>query len=464
MKVQLKLLIKYFIHDNLKKESYIYYRSYVFVGLILFLAIFTLAIELVIRILGLNNAPNLVLPVIFFVLILFSLKKFGSLVFSSNFLVAICFITLAPSVPETGGILSDNLLWLIVSPLIALLFSNKKAGFFWLCSLLLFSTYLYLYGAPENYTRIFNKDIDITYYYTSYSFLFFFIFGIVIIFEIGQTLIIKMLNEKKVLLEQQKLQILQKNEELEIAQKQLQIKNAELEATQAKLIHTNGELENFVFAASHDLKEPLRMIGMYTGLSKKRMVNLQDKPTIEYMSYVTDGIDRMQRLLDDLLQYSRTGKKQEDTKEIDLNSILFVVISNLTATMKDTQATIVINELPTVEGSTTEMIQLFQNLIANSIKFRKTGVVPEIKITATDEGDNYLISLDDNGIGIKKEFHEKVFAIFERLHSRNEFEGSGIGLATCKKIVAGVGGKIWLDSTEGVGTTFYFTFPKPSVN
>lgn len=464
MKVQLKLLIKYFIHDNLKKESYIYYRSYVFVGLILFLAIFTLAIELVIRILGLNNAPNLVLPVIFFVLILFSLKKFGSLVFSSNFLVAICFITLAPSVPETGGILSDNLLWLIISPLIALLFSNKKAGFFWLCSLLLFSTYLYLYGSPENYTRIFNKDIDITYYYTSYSFLFFFIFGIVIIFEIGQTLIIKMLNEKKVLLEQQKLEILQKNDELELAHSELKLKNIELEATQAKLIYTNGELENFASAASHDLKEPLRMIGMYTGLSKKRMVTLQDKPTIEYMSYVTDGVDRMQRLLDDLLQYSRTGRKKEDCKEINLNSILFVVISNMVATMKDTQTTIIINDLPTVEGSTTEMIQLFQNLIANAIKFRKADVIPEIKITATDEGDNYLISLHDNGIGIKEEFHEKVFAIFERLHSRNEFEGSGIGLATCKKIVAGAGGKIWLNSTEGVGTTFFLTFPKPSVN
>ena len=464
MIAQLKRIITYFIHDNLKNESHVYYRSCVFVGLILFLAIFTLAIELIIKILGLNNAPNLILPVIFFGLILYSLKKFGSLIISSNFLVVICFITLAPSVQETGGVISDNLLWLIVSPLISLLFSNKKSGFFWLCCLLLFSTYLYLFGTTENQGQLFNQQVDITYYYISYSFLFLFIFGIVIIFEIGQSLIIKMLNEKKILLEQQKLEILQKNEELEIAQEQLQIKNAELEATQAKLIYTNGELENFAYAAAHDLKEPLRMIGMYTGLSKKRMVTIQDKPTIEYMSYVTEGIDRMQRLLDDLLQYSRTGKKQEDNKEIDLNTVLFIVVSNLLATMKDTQATIVINELPTIEGSMTEMIQLFQNLIANSIKFRKADVVPEIKITASDEGDNYLISLDDNGIGIKKEFHERVFAIFERLHSRSEFEGSGIGLATCKKIVAGAGGKIWLDSTEGKGTTFFFTFPKPCVN
>ena len=462
--IHLKRTIKYFIHDNLKQESYIYYRAYVFVGLILFLATSTIAIELCIRILGLNNAPNLFIPIIFFFFILYSLKKFGSLVISSNFLVLICFITLLPSVQESGGLLSDNLLWMFISPLIALLFGNKKSGFFWFCSLLLFSSYLYFYDNTSSRAQIFNQEVDITYYYISYSFLFLFIFGIVIIFEKGQDLIIRMLQKQKIMLESQKEILEEQKNLLELQKIEILEKNAELEITQAKLIHTNGELENFAFAASHDLKEPLRMIGMYTGLSKKRMVTLQDKPTIEYMTYVTDGVDRMQRLLDDLLQYSRTGRKNEDCKEIDLNSILFVVISNMVATMKDTQATIIINDLPTVTGSTTEMIQLFQNLIANAIKFRKADVIPEIKITAVDEGDNYLICLDDNGIGIKEEFHDKVFAIFERLHSRNEFEGSGIGLATCKKIVAGAGGKIWLNSTEGVGTTFYFTFPKPSVN
>lgn len=454
----------YLIHPQLENNPISYRKALVLSYLHLFLAVFGFIIYLTCSILALDNDPFLLGGVIICTSLMWVFRKYGNLVLASNCLALLCFVLMSTSVPNSGGLFSDNLLWLIISPLIALLFGNKKSGFFWLCCLFLFSTYLYLYGTTENHAQLFNQQVNITYYYISYSFLFLFIFGIVIIFEIGQTLIIKMLNVKTLLLEQQKLEISQKNEEIEAAYEQLQIKNAELEATQAKLIYTNGELENFAYAAAHDLKEPLRMIGMYTVLSKKRMVTLQDKPTIEYMTYVTDGVDRMQRLLDDLLQYSRTGRKKEDSKEVDLNSILFVVISNMVATMKDTQATIIINDLPTVEGSTTEMIQLFQNLIANAIKFRKADVIPEIKITAIDEGDNYLISLDDNGIGIKEEFHEKVFAIFERLHSRNEFEGSGIGLATCKKIVAGAGGKIWLDSTEGVGTTFFFTFPKPSIN
>lgn len=143
---------------------------------------------------------------------------------------------------------------------------------------------------------------------------------------------------------------------------------------------------------------------------------------------------------------------------------MFLVIHNLLATMKDTQASIMANKLPVVEASHTEMVQLFQNLIANSIKFRKEGILPEIKIYSQDTGPEYLISFADNGIGIKEEHHEKVFGIFERVHKASEYEGTGIGLATCKKIVNSSGGKIWLESAEGVGTTFFFTFPKPHMN
>jgi light-regulated signal transduction histidine kinase (bacteriophytochrome) len=199
-------------------------------------------------------------------------------------------------------------------------------------------------------------------------------------------------------------------------------------------------------------------------LSKKRINGHLDKTTEEYFNYVTDGVDRMQKLLDDLLQYSRMGKSKDDIKDVDLNAIVFIVIHNMMATMKDSQAIITINHLPIVEGANSEMMQLFQNLIANSIKFRKPSIVPEIKITSSDEGDNYLISLNDNGIGIKKEFQERVFAIFERAHARHEYDGSGIGLATCKKIIESSGGKIWLRSNEGEGTTFYLSFPKPNLN
>ena len=451
--------IKWFIPNSFLDNPYLLRKSIVITYVHFLLAIVCLFATFF-------SNENQVIPLIpgFFcvMLLLVIFKKYGNLIISGNLLSLLFFIVLAPIVPTTGGLFSDNLLWLCIIPLIALLFANKTSGLIWFSVLIVFTFLMYLIcNKNSNQFTFFN---NIYYYFQSYTFFFITIFVVVIIFEKGQDLIIKMLQQQKIILENQKEILEEQKNLLELQKIEILEKNAELEVTQTKLIHKNGELENFASAASHDLKEPLRMIGMYTGLSKKRMVTLQDKPTIEYMTYVTDGVDRMQRLLDDLLQYSRTGKKQEDNKEIDLNAVLFVVISNLVATMKDTHATIVINELPTIEGSTTEMIQLFQNLIANAIKFRKADVIPEIKITASDEGDNYLISLDDNGIGIKKEFHEKVFAIFERLHSRNEFEGSGIGLATCKKIVAGAGGKIWLNSTEGVGTTFYFTFPKPSVN
>jgi signal transduction histidine kinase len=376
-----------------------------------------------------------------FLLVIF--KKKGSLILSGNLLAASYTLVVAPSVFVTGGLFSDNLLWLIVTPLIALLFADKRSGLLWLVGLIVFTIYLYMTNDNLGNTIFFNSKM---YYLLSYSLLFLAIFCTVMIFENGQWLIIKMLNEQKAVLEQQKLEIAKKNKALEVVEEKLKL--------------TNLELENFAFAASHDLKEPLRMIGMYTQLTKKRLKGQMDSSSIEFMGYVTDGVSRMQILLDDLLLYSRLGKKEEDAKDVDLNNVLFVVIHNLMVTMKETEASIVANHLPTVKGSSTEMIQLFQNLIANSIKFRKKEVNPEIKVLLEDKGDTYQLCFEDNGIGIKKEYHEKVFNIFERLHTRNDYEGSGIGLATVKKIVHNGGGRIWLESTEGVGTSFYFTIPK----
>jgi len=168
----------------------------------------------------------------------------------------------------------------------------------------------------------------------------------------------------------------------------------------------------------------------------------------------------MQRLLDDLLNYSRLGRGKYKQKMVALDDVLFVVINNLMVTMNETQTAVCANPLPSIRTSSTEMTQLFQNLISNAIKFRKDNVIPRIKIRAKEEGKNFLFEVRDNGIGIAKENQQKVFALFERIHSTNEFEGTGIGLATCEKIVKNMGGKIWLESELGVGTTFFFTIPK----
>ena len=375
-------------------------------------------------------------------LIYFKLK--GNLWLGGNILSAILMFMLAPSVIYTGGLLSDNLVWLILVPLSALLFSDKKSGFFWLGKLLVFTGVVYVLHQQNFISSQANSDT--TYFFVSYSFLFIFTFGTVFIFEMGQTMIIQRLREQKRLLKAQKQEITEKNDALE--------------AIEIKLRLTNSELENFAFAASHDLKEPLRMIKMYTQLTQKRLLGHTDKNIPEYMFYVTDGVSRMQTLLDDLLQYSRLGKSKQDDKEVDLNTVLSSVMTNLKVTMSEQNVSVTANSLPSVWSNPTEMSQLFQNLMANAIKFRRKDVAPEIVINAKDQGSDFLFSLKDNGIGIKEEYQEKVFNIFEKLHTRVEYDGSGIGLATCKKIIQAMDGKIWLQSKEGVGTTFFFTIPK----
>jgi light-regulated signal transduction histidine kinase (bacteriophytochrome) len=327
-----------------------------------------------------------------------------------------------------------------------MLLAGRRSGYFWIVALSLFTTFLYSYQIthPEADWQS-RLHVSPTYYYISYLSLFLIIFGVVVIFESGQSLIIQLLRDNK--------------KQLELQQTEIVRRSQELEAIENKLRNTNLELENFAYAASHDLKEPLRMIGMYTQLIQRRIKGQLDENTTEYMYYVTDGVSRMQTLLDDLLNYSRLGKKGV-VKSMDLNDTLFVVMNNLAATIKETQATIVVDHLPTVVGNSTEMIQLFQNLIANSIKFRQKESTPIIEITHTEKDETITFAFKDNGIGIKSDFHEKVFNIFERLHSHSDYEGTGIGLATCKKIVVNHGGQIWVNSEEGAGATFHFTIPK----
>lgn len=459
--VYINKIIESILPLHLKKNPILYRKAKILTYIHVFCIIVGLFLFVFSSIIAPDN-PVPILPGVILVIILTYLwYRRGNLILSGNLLAAAFAAPLAPFVPETGGIHSDNLLWLIISPIIALLFANKRSGYLWISALLIYTCLLFLYHdkIPINLT-VNGAD----YYFISYFFLFLAIFGTVIIFETGQALIIKMLNNQKALLEEQKALLEEQKELLEQQKAEISQKNEELEEIQITLRKSNSELENFAFVASHDLKEPLRMIRMYSGFTQKRLLGHTDKSVHEFMGYVNDGAERMEALLNDLLQYSRLGKKKEDVKDIDLNNTLFVVINNMLATMKDTDASIMANKLPVIEANHTEMVQLFQNLIANSIKFRRTGVLPEIKILAQDNGEQFLISFTDNGIGIKEEFRERVFGIFEKLHKHTEYEGTGIGLATCKKIVGSVGGDIWLESTEGVGTTFFFTLPKPSLN
>ena len=227
--------------------------------------------------------------------------------------------------------------------------------------------------------------------------------------------------------------------------------------TQEKLIAVNKELQQFASVASHDMKEPLRTISSFSELLARR---INDDPSKkEFLNFIQDAAKRMSILLEDLITYARAGIETQETKSVDLNKVLQLVKNNLYTKINQTEAQIFNDPLPIIKAHATPFNQLFQNILANAIKFQKPECTPIINITATALHDEYLISISDNGIGMKRTDAEQIFEPFRRLHSRSEFEGSGIGLATCKKIIEQYNGAIWAESDKGVGTTFFITLP-----
>jgi PAS domain S-box-containing protein len=224
----------------------------------------------------------------------------------------------------------------------------------------------------------------------------------------------------------------------------------------ADLARSNAELEQFAYVASHDLQEPLRMVASFTQLLARRYTGKLDAKADEYIQYAVGGAKRMQQLITDLLALSRVGTSGGDFCDVPLTDVMSDVLLNLGPAINDIGATVVYDSLPTVFADRGQMTQLLQNLIGNAVKFRGTES-PRVHISAEEAGDQWTISVSDNGIGIPPEHKERVFQIFQRLHTREQYPGTGIGLAICRKIVERHGGKIWLDSAPGAGTTFHFT-------
>jgi signal transduction histidine kinase len=232
-----------------------------------------------------------------------------------------------------------------------------------------------------------------------------------------------------------------------------------LQATLANLERSNKELEQFAYVASHDLQEPLRMVSSYTQLLAQRYEGQLDDKAKKFIGYAVDGAVRMQRLINDLLAYSRVSTQGETLEMVDSHAVLGEALRNLAAAIKENLALVINDDLPTVRADATQLSQLFQNLIGNAIKFRSADL-PRIHVSACDLGRDWRFSVEDNGIGIDTQYAEKVFVIFQRLHTRLEYPGTGIGLAVCKRIVERHGGRIWFESEPGKGSTFYFTLPK----
>jgi len=232
----------------------------------------------------------------------------------------------------------------------------------------------------------------------------------------------------------------------------------QLDAQTRDLERSNAELEQFAYVASHDLQEPLRKVASFCQLLEQRYKGQLDERADQYIEFAVDGAKRMQQLINDLLAFSRVGRMGDTPQPIDLGETARRALANLDATVVETGAKIDVGPLPTVNGEASLLTALFQNLIANALKFHGEQP-PEVRLTAERDNGEWTISCSDNGIGIDPEYAERVFVIFQRLHAKDEYAGTGIGLAMCRKIVEHHGGRIWLDPGAGPGTTFRFTLP-----
>jgi GAF domain-containing protein len=230
-----------------------------------------------------------------------------------------------------------------------------------------------------------------------------------------------------------------------------------------ELERSNAELEQFAYVASHDLQEPLRMVTGYTQLLAKRYGDKLDQNANEYIDYAVDGAKRMQALIHDLLTYSRVGTRAKEFAPTDCGAVVAETLRALQPAIEESAATVTHDPLPTVMGDESQLLQLFQNLIGNAIKYRG-GKPPVVQVSCRQGDDHWLFSVRDNGIGIDPKYAERIFVIFQRLHGRDQYAGTGIGLAVCKKIVERHGGKIWVESELGKGATFYFTMAAAAVD
>jgi light-regulated signal transduction histidine kinase (bacteriophytochrome) len=240
---------------------------------------------------------------------------------------------------------------------------------------------------------------------------------------------------------------------------ELELTKQALQRNSEELGRSNAELEQFAYVASHDLQEPLRMVASYTQLLARRYRGKLDSEADEFIGFAVDGATRMQTLIRDLLSYSRVMTQGHSLQPADATVACDMARRNLQKSIEESGATVSVGLLPTVHADATQLTQLFQNLIGNALKYCKERA-PQIRVDAKVGDEAWLFSVQDNGIGIEPQYFERIFQMFQRLHTREEYSGTGIGLAICRRIVERHGGRIWVESEPGRGSTFHFAIPR----
>lgn len=246
---------------------------------------------------------------------------------------------------------------------------------------------------------------------------------------------------------------------LELSSAELLEKNRQIEMQKAELVRSNQELEQFAYIASHDLQEPLRTVQSYLQLLRRRYGGKLDRDADEFIDFAIEGATRMRALINDLLTYARVASRARPLEPTPLDAVVDEVLRSLQVRIEERKAAIERGPLPVVIGDRRQLEQLLQNLIANALKFIRPGVDPVVRIEGEERAGEWILRVRDNGVGIPPEYREKIFALFQRLHSRDEYEGTGVGLAVCKKIVERHGGRIWVESEPGDGSAFHVSLP-----
>jgi light-regulated signal transduction histidine kinase (bacteriophytochrome) len=234
---------------------------------------------------------------------------------------------------------------------------------------------------------------------------------------------------------------------------------AERKRAEEDLKRSNESLEQFAYVASHDLQEPLRVMSNFSQLLEKRYKDKLDQDAKDFIAFIVDAAARMQALINDLLAYSRVGRLETDLEVIDANEIFNKTVNSLSLAINETGAAVTSDTLPVVMAHEVSLFQLFSNLIGNALKFHSQEA-PRIHLSSKETEQEWIFSVKDNGIGLDPQYADRIFQIFQRLHRKGEYKGTGIGLSICKKIVTNLGGRIWVESQAGQGCTFYFTIPK----